>query len=103
MNLEKATDKLTAGPGKEVALIEYETEGLWLYEKGPWLCDVAPFVSQISGVQCLHVMYVILGSPMFQPFLRCSKESSLTGRLRVVRRAWRIVEHAQAFLAPTAL
>jgi len=35
MNLEKATDKLTAGPGKEVALIEYETEGLWLYEKGP--------------------------------------------------------------------
>jgi len=36
MNLEKATDKLTAGPGKEVAaLIEYETESLWLYEKGP--------------------------------------------------------------------
>ena len=38
MNLEKATDKLTAGPGKEVALIEDETEGLWtlwLYEKGP--------------------------------------------------------------------
>jgi hypothetical protein len=35
MNLERATDKLTAGLGKEVALIEYEPKACGYMRKVP--------------------------------------------------------------------
>ena len=79
MNLEKATDKLTAGLGRKLRSSNMKPKACG-YMRKVRDCDVAPFVSQISGVRCLHVMYVTLGSPTFSRFYDVPKSPvSLAG------------------------